>query len=84
MINNKLKVLLLLAVISILSGCSRSSSDWTYPTPTPVDPPKTYTDAEIIEMTQKDALKYFWDMHRPILNWLEKDTIQIIRGKMQM
>lgn len=61
MIKNKLKVILLLAVISVLSGCSRSSSDWTYPTPTPVDPPKTYTDAEITEMVQKDALKYFWD-----------------------
>ncbi|WP_374364846.1 glucoamylase family protein [Cloacibacterium sp.] len=61
MIKNKLKVILLLAVISVLSGCSRSSSDWTYPTPTPTDPPKTYTDAEITEMVQKDALKYFWD-----------------------
>ena len=28
---------------------------------TPTDPPKTYTDAEITEMVQKDALKYFWD-----------------------
>ena len=61
MINNKLKILLPLVVISILFGCSRSSSDWTYPIPTPVDPPKTYTDSQITEMVQKDALKYFWD-----------------------
>ncbi|MEZ7888086.1 MAG: glucoamylase family protein, partial [Cloacibacterium sp.] len=32
------------------------------PLPTnPTDPPKAYTDPEIIEMVQKDALKYFWD-----------------------
>lgn len=53
----------LFIAISLLTfvGCSRSGSDWVYPIPPTAEPPKTYTDTEITEMVQKDALKYFWD-----------------------
>lgn len=47
--------------ILLCGSCSSDGDVSVAPTPTPVDPPKTYTDAEITEMVQKDALKYFWD-----------------------
>ena len=48
-----------LVFLILLSACSRSNDfKPDYP-----EPPKpiVYTDDQIIEMTQKDALKYFWD-----------------------
>ncbi len=53
-----------LAVLFIMTSCSRDSNPSSGGTPLPVDPPVTaitYTDTQIIDMVQKDATKYFWD-----------------------
>ena len=59
------KIFLSFLIINLsLISCGGDDTPRTGGTPlptTPTDPPKTYTDTEIIEMTQKDALKYFWD-----------------------
>ena len=51
------------SLIIISSACS-TSSDWdpssTLP-PTSEPPTTTYTDPELIQMVQSEALKYFWD-----------------------
>ena len=58
--NNFMKILA--TAILLCGSCSSETTSGTEPNPpTPVDPPKTYTDPEIVEMVQKDALKYFWD-----------------------
>ena len=54
-------ILFYTTAILLCGSCSSDGDVSVAPTPTPVDPPKTYTDAEITEMVQKDALKYFWD-----------------------
>jgi hypothetical protein len=43
-----------------------------------------YTDAQLIEMVQKDALKYFWDYAESGSNWQENDIIPIILLRMQI
>ncbi|SHK41125.1 glucoamylase family protein [Epilithonimonas mollis] len=53
----------ILASAVLFYSCS-SSSDWDVNNSsvgTPQNPATVYTDAQIIEMAQKDALKYFWD-----------------------
>ena len=42
-------------------SCSSGGDSVTEPTPNPTPNPTTYTDSQITEMVQKDALKYFWD-----------------------
>ncbi|WP_312765092.1 glucoamylase family protein [Epilithonimonas sp.] len=57
------KIAALSATILLSYNCS-SSSDWDVndsSVGTPQNPVTVYTDSQIIEMTQKDALKYFWD-----------------------
>lgn len=57
-----LKYLKSVFVVVILTGCG---GDYSSPTPAPPNNPSpaatTYTDTQILEMTQKDVLKYFWD-----------------------
>lgn len=53
----------ILASAVLFYSCS-SSSDWDVNNSsvgTPQNPATVYTDAQIVEMAQKDALKYFWD-----------------------
>jgi len=57
------KIIGVAALVGLTISCSKSS-DWdvndTYQPPT--NPPATtYTDTELIDMVQKDVLKYFWD-----------------------
>lgn len=49
------------AILFSYGSCSNERTP-SAPEP-PVDPPKntTYTDAQIIDMVQKETLKYFWD-----------------------
>lgn len=49
----------------VLISCSSSSTDGGSGTPLPTPPIITYTDAELLDMVQKDALKYFWDYAHP-------------------
>jgi hypothetical protein len=60
-----MKIFLSFLIINLsLISCGGDDTPRAGGTPlptTPTDPPKTYTDAEITEMVQKDALKYFWD-----------------------
>ena len=58
----KLISIIFSTAILLCGSCSSETTSGTEPNPpTPVDPPKTYTDPEIVEMVQKNALKYFWD-----------------------
>ena len=58
----KIQSVFYVLIFAIVLSCGRSDSP-APPPPTPNSPttPKTYIDAEILEMVQKDALKYFWD-----------------------
>jgi len=60
---NFFRITVLSAAIFLSYSCS-NSSNWD-PNDTlvnnPQEPATVYTDAQIIEMTQKDVLKYFWD-----------------------
>ena len=62
---NMKKILSIFLISSLfLFSCNEDDSPKGGGTPlptNPTDPPKTYTDPEIVEMVQKDALKYFWD-----------------------
>lgn len=53
-----------LSIVLFLSYNCSSDSNWD-PNDTlinnPQEPATVYTDAQIVEMTQKDAIKYFWD-----------------------
>lgn len=53
----------------LVISCDRGDDGPSSPgTPLPQTPPTTptqYSDAELIEMVQKDALKYFWDYAEP-------------------
>lgn len=60
----KLKPALLYLLLALLLACS-SGDDYTY---TPIDPPDDggsttppITDAELLDLTQKETFKYFWD-----------------------
>ena len=58
-----LRIITLSAGLLLSYNCS-GSSDWD-PNDTlvnnPQEPATVYTDTQIVEMAQKDALKYFWD-----------------------
>ncbi|WP_228412677.1 glucoamylase family protein [Chryseobacterium sp. SC28] len=58
-----MKNIILASVVFLLYNCS-NDSNWD-PNDILVNPPEepatVYTDAQITEMVQKDALKYFWD-----------------------
>lgn len=60
---NFFRITTLFIALLLSYNCS-SDSNWD-PNDTlinnPQEPATVYTDAQIIEMTQKDALKYFWD-----------------------
>lgn len=58
----KIQAVFYILIFVIALSCGRSDSPAPPPpTPNPPTTPKTYTDAEILEMVQKDVLKYFWD-----------------------
>ena len=59
----KLNILVTAAILLSYGSCSSTESDPVIPPKVPEEPPKTtiYTDPQILEMVQKDALKYFWD-----------------------
>lgn len=57
--NNFMKILA--TAILLCGSCSSGGDSVTEPTPNPTPNPTTYTDSQITEMVQKDALKYFWD-----------------------
>lgn len=52
----KAKIIILLTFL-FLFNCSGDNIN----NDPPINPPTTYTDAQLIEMVQKDVLKYFWD-----------------------
>lgn len=64
---NIVRTSLLAGLLLIAMSCSSDSIyEPPQPTPAPVPTPTppattTYTDSQILEMVQKDALKYFWD-----------------------
>ncbi len=64
-LNHLLKSLLILAAVS----CGGDDSAPVNPAPNPPsnpNPPATgFTDSQIIEMTQQDVLKYFWEYAEP-------------------
>ncbi len=63
MINQKFLKVTALSSVIVLFSCS-NSSEWDVNSSsvgTPQNPATVYTDAQIVEMAQKDALKYFWD-----------------------
>lgn len=58
----KIQTVFFVLIFVIVLSCRGSDSPAPPPpSPNPPATPKTYTDAEILEMVQKDALKYFWD-----------------------
>jgi len=58
----KLKQILTLATAIFLCGsCSNDSVFVETPVENPSQTQNNYTDSQLIEMVQKDALKYFWD-----------------------
>lgn len=54
-------IIWLFSVVLLFQNCS--GEDNPSPSPPTPNPPvnTTYTDVQIIDMVQKDALKYFWD-----------------------
>ncbi|MDY7394327.1 glucoamylase family protein [Aureibaculum sp. 2210JD6-5] len=52
-------ILLFTFVITILS-CGKND-DYVYEPPKPPEPEPTLTDEEIMDLTQKETFKYFWD-----------------------
>lgn len=57
---NLIKISLVLSALGFITGCSNSDASSLGETYNP-NPTNNYTDAQLIEMVQKDALKYFWD-----------------------
>lgn len=58
----KIQKVFYVLILAIVLSCGGSDTPVPAPpTPNPPTAPKTYTDSEILEMVQKDALKYFWD-----------------------
>lgn len=59
--------LLIISFLTLLTGCAESNSvSGTTPEPVPLPPPaQTYTDDELLDMVQRDAIKYFWDYAHP-------------------
>lgn len=56
------KIILFNLLIVFLLHCTGDNSSLTEnPAPNPNNPTTQYTDTQITEMAQKDALKYFWD-----------------------
>jgi hypothetical protein len=70
----KIKISILIGIISLFNSCSTSSPDKkettggtplpTTPT-TPTTPVTPLTDTEALDQVQKDALKYFWEYAEP-------------------
>ena len=63
--NRILSFSLATAILFSYGSCSNERTP-SAPEP-PIDPPKpaTYTDVQIIDMVQKETLKYFWDFAEP-------------------
>lgn len=61
-LNKYLKIFFATAIVFSYGSCSNEELEPTIP-PEVENPPTNivYTDAQIIELTQKDATKYFWD-----------------------
>lgn len=58
----KIQKVFYVLILAIVLSCGGSDTPVPAPpTPNPPTAPKTYTDSEILEMVQKDVLKYFWD-----------------------
>lgn len=59
----KFKIISLLATAIFLCGsCSSDNAQVDLPVVVnPVNPENNYSDTQLLEMVQKDALKYFWD-----------------------
>ena len=57
-----LHIFIATAIVLSCGSCSSGDREIISP-PTPVEPPisTVYTDAQIIDMVQKDVTKYFWD-----------------------
>ena len=58
--NNFIQIIFATAILTC-GSCSSGGDSVIEPTPNPTPNPTTYTDSQITEMVQKDALKYFWD-----------------------
>lgn len=54
-------LLLSLSLSNIVISCSNSDGLDQNTSETPTTPVNNYTDTQLLEMVQKDALKYFWD-----------------------
>ena len=58
----KQSILTITTAIFLCGSCSSESSQEQTPVvENPSTPPNNYTDTQLLEMVQKDALKYFWD-----------------------
>ena len=58
----KNQILTITTAIFLCGSCSSDTtqvSELVIDTPTPTQ--NNYTDTQLLEMVQKDALKYFWD-----------------------
>ncbi|MCI3938645.1 beta-glucosidase [Chryseobacterium aahli] len=54
-------LLFALSLSNIVTSCSNSDGSDQNTSETPSTPINNYTDTQLLEMVQKDALKYFWD-----------------------
>lgn len=59
--------LYILLFLSVFGACSSSSSgkDTDGEKPSPINPVTTLTDTEVLDLVQKDAIKYFWEYAEP-------------------
>ncbi len=63
------KIFALLVMVLVAFACSKSSSSESF-NPDPVDndpdPVQTLTDEEIMDLTQRETFKYFWNFAHPV------------------
>ncbi len=61
------KSLYLLFFLSMFTSCTSSPQEpKSSGTPLPTIPVKVLSDNELLDLVQKDAIKYFWDYANPI------------------